>query len=245
MKKFWNEGIRGADFFMCAIGPALTYFTKYEQVLDPASGNQIPVARLDDTNENLPTYLEFVQNVQVNFAVKQITSSFSTGEIDKITQFYLVWRWGYGLNLLPFDEVKKLYQALLVEFKDLDEKLIKRQKKKANYDCMNPNTRFKDTTANKLKKFKSDSMIDYIQLACFLWEQDDRELLEEKINEALLKYSDGFWAISQALYDILPECQEASQLQGLLQRYKKFKPSERKVGKKKVKKEKSLDSFMK
>ena len=32
---FWSKGIRGADFFISAIGPALSVFGRYERVLRP------------------------------------------------------------------------------------------------------------------------------------------------------------------------------------------------------------------
>jgi hypothetical protein len=163
----------------------------------------------------------------VDFAVKQITATFAARTIDKITQFYLVWRWGYGLNLLPFDEVKKLYQALTIDMADIEGKILERQKKKADYACLSPSQRFKDLPPAKLKTLKMENIIDHIQFACYLWEKGEHELLEERISEAVTKHSDAIWTIAQALYDILPDCQEATQLQGLLQRYKHFKPSEK------------------
>src|SRR5271157_735338 len=233
MEQFWNEGIRGADFFLSAIGPGLTHFSKYDKLLNP----------IDDNPIDIQEFLSFIQTITVNFAIRQITKFISTGNLDSITQFYLVWRWGYGLNLLPFDEVKKLYQALLIDFNDLDGKIVEKQKKKNDFLCKSPNDRFVDLSDEKIKKMNQENLIDYLQLACFLWEKDKRELLEEKINEAFTKYSDSFWMIAQALYDILPDCQEATQLQGLLQRYKKFKPSEKKIVPEKKEKQTSLDSF--
>ncbi|HME55220.1 MAG TPA: hypothetical protein VKM55_23635 [Candidatus Lokiarchaeia archaeon] len=234
MGTFWKEGIRGADFFLCAIGPALTYFSKYEKILDPGTDKELSVSE----------YLSFVQNIMINFAIKQIASTITSGTLDKITQFYLVWRWGYGMSSLPFDEVKKMYQALSIDFEDLDGKLIERQKKRSEYGCKSANDQYSELPFEKLKKQTPETLIDYLQLACYLWEQDQRVLLDEKINDALLKYSDSFWTIAQALYDILPDCQEATQIQGLLQRFKKLKASNDKVKIEKQDKQKTLLSFM-
>jgi len=235
MSEFWHEGIRGADFFMCAIGPALMDYSRYERYLDPSTDEEI----------NVVNYLAFVQNIMIKFALKQITLVMTSEDLDKLTQFYLIWRWAYGLNLLPFDELKKLYQALFIDFNEIEGKIVERQKNKPDYACNTANDRFLEITDDKIKKFHSNNMIDYLQLTCYLWEQGKKELLEEKINDALLKFSDSFWTIAQALYDILPECQEATQLQGLLQRYKKFKPSERIKKTEKEKKQKDLLSYAK
>ncbi len=214
MQEFWDKHIRGADFFMCGIGPSMKYYSKYDAVLDPKTDKPISVSE----------YLAFIQNILVNFAVEQISQTAYSGVLDHITQFYLVWRWGYGLNLLPFDEMKILYQALTIEPSELEKSIIQKKKAKADYECLGPNERFKNIDIKKLAQFAPDSMIDYLHFTCYLWEKDERILLEKMINSALLKFGDALWTIAQALHDVLPECHEQTQLQNLLQRYKKFKP---------------------
>ncbi len=214
MQEFWNQNIRGADFFMCGIGPSLKYYSRHDAILDPKTDNPISIGE----------YLIFIQNIMVNFAVEQISQTAYSGGLDRITQFYLVWRWGYGLNSLPFDEMKILYQALTIDVNDLEKTIIRKKKGKADYECLSPNERFKNLDAKKLEQFTPDSIIDYLHIACFLWEKDERSLLENSINSALLKFGDALWTIAQALHDVLPECHEQNQLQNLLQRYKKFKP---------------------
>ena len=212
MQEFWDQQIRGADFFMCGIGPALKFLSESENLLDPATDSSIKIS----------DYLRFVQNVMVNFAVEQISKSTYSGALDPITQFYLVWRWGYGMSNLPFDEMKILYQSLTIDLADLESTILRKKKGKAEYECLGPNERFKDITPKKREKIIPESMIDSIQLACYLWEIDERGQLEAIINAALLEYGDTLWMIAQALHDVLPECHERTQLQGLLQRYKKF-----------------------
>jgi putative DNA methylase len=48
LTQFWEEGIRGADFFMSAIGPAVEAFGKYARV-EKLSGEPVTVAELLDT----------------------------------------------------------------------------------------------------------------------------------------------------------------------------------------------------
>jgi adenine-specific DNA methylase len=216
MNEFWNQQIRGADFFMCAIGPSLKYYSQYEQILDP--NTDAPLIVRD--------YLTFIQNIIVNFAVEQISKSAYSGNLDRSTQFYLVWRWGYGLNILPFDEIKILYQALTLDFSELENSIVRKKKTKIDYECLSPNERFEAFSQKKRQQFIPTNLIDYIQFGCYLWEIDERSQLETIINDALLKYGESFWTISQALYDLLPECHEGLQLQGILQKYKKFVPRE-------------------
>jgi putative DNA methylase len=45
LTQFWEEGIRGADFFMSAIGPAVEAFGKYARV-EKLSGEPVTVEEL-------------------------------------------------------------------------------------------------------------------------------------------------------------------------------------------------------
>ena len=51
---FWNQGIRGADFFISAIGPALSVFGKYERVTK-LSGEEVTVGQFLDEVRSLVT----------------------------------------------------------------------------------------------------------------------------------------------------------------------------------------------
>ncbi len=225
MDAFWKLGIRGADFFLCAIGPALSNFSKYESLLDPINDYKISVKH----------YMNFIQKTIVNFSIKQIMSSSYSGELDKITQFYIIWRWGYGNNYLPFDEVKKLYQAFTINLEILEKNILKKVKNKADFECLSPTERFRMFDDKQISIYQPEFLIDYLQFSCFLWERDDKHILENIINQALLKFQNIFWLISQSLHDILPKCEETTQLQGLLQRYRRFVPKkEIKIKKKKA-----------
>ena len=53
---FWSQGIRGADFFISAIGPALSVFGKYERVTK-LSGEEVTVGQFLDEVRSLVTEL--------------------------------------------------------------------------------------------------------------------------------------------------------------------------------------------
>src|SRR5713101_4766378 len=101
---FWKAGIRGADFFMSAIGPAVEVFGRYERV-EKLSGETVEVKEL----------LDHVEKVVSEFALERILGSAELGGVDPDTRFYLLWRWTYNSARVPFDEARKLANAVGTE----------------------------------------------------------------------------------------------------------------------------------
>lgn len=104
LKRLWEEGIGGADFFIAAIGSSIEVFGKYEQVID-YEGNIVRANRL----------LEEVRTIATDYAVQQILHNGFTNEISEITRLYVLWRWNYGEARVPFDEGRKLAQSCGVD----------------------------------------------------------------------------------------------------------------------------------
>jgi adenine-specific DNA methylase len=98
---FWSQGIRGADFFISAIGPALSVFGKYERVTK-LSGEEVTVGQ----------FLDEVRSLVTNYALTKILHTTYTAAIDPESRFYVVWQWSYGDAKVPADESFKLSQAL-------------------------------------------------------------------------------------------------------------------------------------
>jgi adenine-specific DNA methylase len=98
---FWNQGIRGADFFISAIGPALSVFGKYERVTK-LSGEEVTVGQ----------FLDEVRSLVTNYAQTKILHTTHTATIDPESRFYVVRKWSYGDAQVPADESFKLSQAL-------------------------------------------------------------------------------------------------------------------------------------
>jgi adenine-specific DNA methylase len=98
---FWSQGIRGADFFISAIGPALSVFGKYERVTK-LSGEEVTVGQ----------FLDEVRSLVTNYALAKILKTTRTGTIDPESRFYVVWKWSYIDAKVPADESFKLAQAL-------------------------------------------------------------------------------------------------------------------------------------
>ena len=79
---FWSQHIRGADFFISAIGPALSVFGKYERVTK-LSGDGITVGQ----------FLDEVRSLVTAYALSKIMKTTQTGNIDPESRFYVIWKW--------------------------------------------------------------------------------------------------------------------------------------------------------
>jgi putative DNA methylase len=200
---FWSEGIRGGDFFMSAIGPAVEVFGRYERV-EKLSGEVVEVREL----------LDYVEKVVSEFALERILGSAELGGVDPETRFYLLWRWTYSQARVPFDEANKLAQAVGTELKTLWDKGGLVSKEKEFVHVMGPKDREKD------KKFMNQvgftTMVDAMHRACIYWEHGERRQLREHLAQTFGTNS-VFWRVVQNIADVLPDGDKEKQLlQGLL-----------------------------
>jgi putative DNA methylase len=203
LTQFWAEGIRGADFFMSAIGPAVEAFGKYVRV-EKLSGEPVTVTEL----------LEYVRKVVSEFALERVLGSAQLGGLDTPTRFYLLYRWTYNHARVPFDEARKLAQSVGVELERLwgEGGLVQREKEYVRVPT--PLQRAKST--NFTRKTKFETMIDALHYAVWLWDQNERKRL---LDHLLKTYGSDeiFWQVAQAIAEVLPEGDEEKRLlQGLL-----------------------------
>ena len=93
LDQFWAAGLRGADFFISAIGPATAAFSRYDSVRD-----------LRGTAITVSTLLEWVQQTVADYALSRVFAaatqeqdegSAGLGAVDDATRFYVLWRWTY------------------------------------------------------------------------------------------------------------------------------------------------------
>jgi adenine-specific DNA methylase len=96
---FWAQGIRGADFFISAIGPALEVYSRHQEVRTTAGD---PVTVKD--------FLDLVRREVIDYALAQVLHN-GLGAVDNETRFYVLWRWAYGSAPLEAGEVNHLRQA--------------------------------------------------------------------------------------------------------------------------------------
>ncbi len=201
LTQFWDEGIRGADFFMSAIGPAVEAFGKYARV-EKLSGEPVSVAEL----------LEYVRKVVSEFALERILQSAQLGGVDAVTRYYLLYRWTYNHARVPFDEANKLANSVGVELSALWGAGGIVEKQKEYVVLPSPLERGKDLSG----KSQFTTMIDALHYAAWLWNRNDQKKLQEHL-AATYGGNDSFWQVAQGIADVLPEGDKEKQiLQGLL-----------------------------
>ncbi|MDW8224292.1 MAG: hypothetical protein RMJ82_15225, partial [Gemmatales bacterium] len=203
LAQFWGEGIRGADFFMSAIGPAMEAFGKYARV-EKLSGEAVTAAEL----------LEYVRKVVAEFALSRILHQAQLGGVDALTRFYLLWRWTYNHARVPFDEARKLAAGVGVELTQqwLAGGLVKKDKE---YVCvLAPQERAKDSSFQSKERF--ETMVDALHRACMLYERNRTRELTEHLGQTY-GANETFWQVAQAVSEVLPDGDKEKQvLQGLL-----------------------------
>ncbi|MGA8831834.1 MAG: hypothetical protein WB554_09530 [Desulfomonilaceae bacterium] len=126
LKRLWEEGIGGADFFIAAIGSAIEVFGKYKKVMD-YEGNIIRADRL----------LDDVSEIATNYAVREILHNGFAGEISDLTRFYVLWRWNFGEAKVLFDDARRLAQSCSIELGTEWGKRIYTERKRI-YSCSWP-----------------------------------------------------------------------------------------------------------
>ena len=104
---FWSKGIRGADFFISAIGPALSVFGRYERVLRP-DGGQVSVR----------DFLDIVRRESTDVALEQVLHGSDLGVIDPVTRQYTTWVWSYSRAPLDAGEAIALCLATGASYSD-------------------------------------------------------------------------------------------------------------------------------
>jgi len=235
---FWQQGLKGADFFISAIGPAVEVFGRYERVEKP-TGELVSVSEL----------LSEVRRIVAEDALKRILERPNLSGIDPASRFYLLWRWTFNGKMntaeqetleeeeneeetgnaqvsrrqrsripkVPYDDARLIVQAVVgpkgVKRRDWEQwKFVRITRKQRG-------TTVQVLPADKRREeeFRHiDTIIDALHYACLLWAQHRYDELKEHL-ERTYGSTDAFWRYAQALSDILPEGDKERQwLQGLL-----------------------------
>ncbi len=204
---FWSQGIRGADFFISAIGPALSVFGKYERVTK-LSGEEVTVGQ----------FLDEVRSLVTSYALTKIMKTSHTGTIDPESRFYVVWKWSYGDAKVPADESFKLAQALGMDTDLLWDKTGVLEKSGENVLATPISKRVKikglgEPAADAIPA----SLIDVLHRMCAFREKGDSQGMAQFLNRSGHDNNHTLWLIAQAVSEILPDGDREKQLmQGLL-----------------------------
>ena len=204
---FWDQGIRGADFFISAIGPALSVFGKYERVTK-LSGEKVTVGQ----------FLDEVRGLVTSYALAKILKTAHTGTIDPESRFYVVWKWSYRDSKVPADESFKLSQALGFDTASLWDRTGVLEKSGENVQASAISKRIK---VKNLGEPTADgtpaSLIDALHRMCAFREKNDTQGMGEFLARSGHANNNSLWLVAQAVSEILPDGDKEKQLmQGLL-----------------------------
>lgn len=200
---FWERDIRGSDFFISSIGPAIEMFGKFKQV-KKYSGEKVSISEL----------LQIIEKYVAEYALSKILKS-PPGLLEPETRFYLVWRSTYHNNKIPFDDARMLAQALGLEITDYMGKDRLIEKSGRDVKVRNPQERGKKFLEKPLKS--RASMIDVMHKAATFWRNGEKEKLNNVLEECSYLDNEYFWMVVQAVSEVLPNGDpEKKMLQGLL-----------------------------
>ena len=198
LHRFWEDGIRGGDFFISAIGPAMEILSRYRRI-ERYSGEVV----------SFRDQLNYIRTISTNFLVETVLQNQSTLTIDSISQFYLVFRWTFQDATVDFGEAQKITQACGVEFNTLIRGgFIRKRGSKVRI----PNA------LNRLTINPEDScIVNIMHLSSIAWKEGNEDQLEDMLLSSNRKIDSGFWQYCQAVAECLPSKNEEKQLlEGLL-----------------------------
>ena len=204
---FWNQGIRGADFFISAIGPALSVFGKYAKV-KRLTGEEVTVGQ----------FLDEVRSLVTGYALNKIIKSTQTTAIDCETRFYVVWKWSYIDTKVPADEAFKLAQALGLDTEMMWDRTGTLEKSGQNVQALPIGKRMRISNLGEPESDGSPaSIIDTLHRMCGLRDKGDNQALAEFLARSGHAKNETLWIVAQAVSEILPDGDKEKQLmQGLL-----------------------------
>jgi putative DNA methylase len=205
LQEFWEAGIRGADFFMSAIGPGLEAYSRYDLV-KRADGRQVGVGE----------FLDEVRRIVLEFALEQVLGAKAVGGVDGPTQFALLALWAYGTEL-PSDEARKLAQSVGVELSGLGS-LVQQKGEKTQVRLSAE--RAKDKRLGRPAEGAASGqervpMIDALHRTLLL-RREGKQAIADYLEEVGYLESEVFWQVAQALAEVLEGTEESRALKELL-----------------------------
>lgn len=193
LREFWQAGIRGADFFISSIGPAVGVFGKYRKVMRP-DGREVTVSDLLDEARALVT----------SFALEQL----GLKNLDAPTRFYVLYRWAYGDVELSFDEANKLAKSTGAELDALEKSywLITRKGQTVRlpifHERLEDNSKYFQQLLEKGDTAQLTE-VDRLHLALWFWHRGETEKLSDFLRSLGASDSEHFfWRIAQAVLEV-------------------------------------------
>lgn len=181
LDRFIKQGIRGADFYIAAIGVSCEVYGKYERVMRDDDGKKVTVADM----------LSDIRGICSDHIVKFLTTG-AAGEIDAMSKMYISWRWAYGDRAVPYDDARKLFTGVGLNIDDYTSTILK--KTGQTMTVLDSTRRERD--------IRTKNTIDILHKALQLWHDQEmstmRELLVSTGNQGNSKFERIIQAIIEA-----------------------------------------------
>ena len=199
---FWGQGVRGADFFISAIGPALSIFGRHLRVLNP-----------DGSEVSVRDFLDIVRRESTSVALEQVLQGADLGMVDPLTQQYVTWVWSYSRAALDAGEALALCLATGTRLDDVTREhsiavtAKQRSKKVVKLRTIAERAREDDDFGGESSS-RTAPLIDQLQCAAWLWGQNQSDRLGK--HRAALGESrwSALLTLGQAVASCLPEGDE-------------------------------------
>jgi adenine-specific DNA methylase len=201
---FWAQGIRGADFFISAIGPAVSIFGRYGHVYR-LDGSEVKVGELLDLVQSLVSEYALDRILNTSAALSAGGAAVRVGAVDAATRYYILHRWAYASEKIPFDDAMRLAMALGADVTTLMERRGILKQSGETVSLLGPKERGKlEDLGLPDRSGRQADIVDVLHRAVTLWEKGDREALARFLAEAAAGRDDQVRLVSQTLVDILP-----------------------------------------
>lgn len=194
LKEFWDAGIRGADFFVSAIGPSVGVFGRFRKVMHP-DGREVSIGDL----------LDEVRTIVTSFALERLGLSV----LDEPTRFYVLYRWAYGGDELEFDEANKLAKSVGAELDKLQDqqRLIKRDGSTVTLLTFNERWEDKICQGRWMHAWENGMAaqlpeIDQLHVVLVFWRRGETDTLAGFLRQAgVHDETHPFWKTAQAILE--------------------------------------------
>ena len=188
LDSFEHMGLRGADYFVSAVGPAFEVFARHRSV-----------TRLDGADVSVSDLMELARKTVARHAMGKLLSPEALRILDERSLLYLSWRWAYLTVPIPDDEALKLSRAFSVSLEDAAQPggMIDRSGKK--FTLLGPHQR------RDLKVRADSPVIDYLHLAARLWDAARPADVVELLGSSGYGTEPGFWDLARVLGELLPD----------------------------------------
>ncbi len=199
---FWSKGIRGADFFISAIGPALSVFGRHARVLRP-----------DGSEVSVRDFLDIVRRESTAVALEQVLHGADLGQVDTITRQYVTWVWSYSRAPLDAGEAIALCLATGAGYDEMTRPhciaTLAREKSKKFVRLRTIRQRaMDDDDLGYGSAARPTPLIDGLQHAAWLWGENLTDRLASYRGELGETRWNALRTLGQAVAECLPDGDE-------------------------------------